>query len=689
MNFKDFADLGIDQRILDAIAQMGFENPTPVQEQTIPLAISGCDLLVQAPTGTGKTAAFGIPVLNMIDLNEKSIQAVILCPTRELTMQIAEELKKLSSKIPEMRITSIYGGQNIEHQLAAIRKKPHIIVGTTGRVMDHMRRGTLKLHDAKCIVLDEADEMLSMGFRDDIDIILKSMMRDVQKMLFSATVPKEIMQLSATYQNNPMSVKTTCDGMDLPVIKQFVLPVSEINKYELMKRIITDNDYHNVLVFCNTKIKVDQLNDRLNSDNYLAMALHGDLRQRERDKVMKCFRAHNINMLIATDVCARGIDVDGIEAIFNYDIPLDEEYYVHRIGRTARANRTGIAYSFMTGRERNGVTACEKAAGAKMELMEVEGLTDKSKHTEGKAFGLPTTRFFLNVGERDGATQENIVGYLTANTNVQANDIYDIKLKDIFSFVEVDGKYVDEMLGLNGNNCFKRRLAVEVCAERGQQRGGSRQAGGEKRVGGDADRFNSNPSFASGSRNSSRGARYGGRDGRVGGRDSNTESYRSDTEKYRRNSGFKASSSGDATNTLDKPFARTERQNDLPKAYRSERPFNRADRAEKPFVREERVEKPFVREERAERPFNREERAERPFNREERAERPFNRENKVEKPFNRENNATSRNDIPARSEGERAPRREYGEGERAPRRNFRDGASATHSGADIGATTPR
>ncbi len=475
MNFNDFADFGIKQTILDAVATMGFTTPTPVQEQTVPLFLSKADILVQAPTGTGKTASFAIPIINSIDVESKDIQAVILCPTRELTLQISEEMKKIGANCKELRILSVFGGQNIERQLAGIRKKPQIIVGTTGRVMDHLKRRTLKLENVKTIVLDEADEMLDMGFREDIDFILKKMNRDVQVLLFSATIPKEILDISKKYQNEPLTVKTTCEGNDIPPIKQYLLNLNEDNKFEALQKIINENDYHNVLIFVNTKLRADELNNKLNDKFYISMALHGDLKQRERDKVMKSFREHQINILVATDVAARGIDVKNIEAIFNYDVPLDEEFYVHRIGRTARASASGVAYTFATGREKQKVTYCEKAAGARMELLEIEGLTQKASGKARKDFGLPTTRFFVNVGEKDGATQQKLASFVTSNTHITADDIYDVKLKDIYGFVEVDSKFNDEMLGLNGAKCFRRKLAVEISEDKKQTTNGQSQ----------------------------------------------------------------------------------------------------------------------------------------------------------------------------------------------------------------------
>lgn len=445
---------------------MGFTEPTPIQQEIIPMVLEGRDCLAQAPTGTGKTSAFGIPIINMLDLSITGVQAIILCPTRELVMQIDAELKRLAKNSEGVKILSIYGGQDIERQLAGIRKRPQIIVGTTGRVMDHLRRKTLKIKDAKVIVLDEADEMLDMGFREDIDTILKEMPEHIQTLLFSATLPKEILEISKSYQTNPACVKTTCSGQDLPDIKQYLVNVKEANKYSALKQIISEKNYKSVLVFCNTKVRVDEINKKLNGDFYLSMALHGDLRQRERDKVMRCFRQKAINILVATDIAARGIDVDDIEAIFNFDIPYDDEYYIHRIGRTARANKSGVSYSFANSKDGARVKQCEKLTKTRMEEIALSGISIEHSERAQKDFDKPTTRMFINVGVKDGATKEKVIGFITSKSKIKAADIYDVKLLDIFGFIEVDSNLVEEALTLKGEKCFNRKFAIEVSVDK-------------------------------------------------------------------------------------------------------------------------------------------------------------------------------------------------------------------------------
>ena len=376
---------------------MGFTEPTPIQAEVIPLMLSGEDVLAQAPTGTGKTCAFGIPVINAVDVNNSLVQSLVLCPTRELAMQIERELKKIASHT-QVRILALFGGQNIERQMAGLRRKPHVVVGTPGRVIDHIRRKTLKLHGVNTLVLDEADEMLDMGFRGDIDQIEQKLPPKRQTALLSATMAKEILEISRSYQIDPVSVKTTVGEFEVPEIGQYYVKLSEDKKYEALKRILRERDYKFVLVFCNTKARVEALYEKLDSDGYLCAGLHGDLKQRFRDKIMKAYRAKQLNVLVATDVAARGIDVDGVEAIFNYDVPLDEEFYVHRIGRTARANKTGEAISFVTKRDIYRLNIYEKLTKTPIEEMVLDGLslgfTSKEKNQE-------LFRVFLNLGSKD------------------------------------------------------------------------------------------------------------------------------------------------------------------------------------------------------------------------------------------------------------------------------------------------
>jgi len=351
MEHSGFKELKLSREMQKAIADMGFEEATPIQAQSIPIMLEGKDVIGQAQTGTGKTAAFGIAAIEKMDPKNLAVQAVILCPTRELAIQVSEELKKLSKYKRGIEILPVYGGQPIDRQIRALKKGVQIIIGTPGRVMDHMERRTLRLESVKMMVLDEADEMLDMGFREDIEFIMKKIPLERQTILFSATMSKAILDLTKKYQKKPQMIKLEHKEMTVPEVEQFYYEVKSQLKPEVLSRLIDVNDIKLSLVFCNTKRRVDELVDILKSRGYLADGLHGDLQQRQRDIVMSKFRRKEIEILVATDVAARGIDVGDIEAVFNYDIPADDENYVHRIGRTARAGKTGRAINFVTARE--------------------------------------------------------------------------------------------------------------------------------------------------------------------------------------------------------------------------------------------------------------------------------------------------------------------------------------------------
>lgn len=351
MEVINFKDLKLSDEVERALDDMGFEEATPIQIQSIPYILENRDVLGQAQTGTGKTCAFGIPAIEKINLDQDDIQVLVLCPTRELAIQSAKELKNVAKYKNEVRILPIYGGQPIERQIVSLKKHPQIIIGTPGRVMDHIRRHTIKFTNLKMIILDEADEMLNMGFREDIDTILTKAPEQIQTILFSATMSRDILEITGKYQKDPVKIKITHKVLTVPSVEQYSLEVNPNNKLEVLSRLIDVNNIKLGLVFCNTKRQVDELASSLQARGYSAEALHGDMRQESRDKVMAQFRKGNIEILIATDVAARGIDVNNVEAVFNYDLPNDEEYYVHRIGRTGRAGKTGKAFTFVSGRE--------------------------------------------------------------------------------------------------------------------------------------------------------------------------------------------------------------------------------------------------------------------------------------------------------------------------------------------------
>ena len=353
----------LDNRIVRAIREMGFEKLSPIQEQTIPYLLQGEDIIGQAQTGTGKTAAFGIPLLQKVDPKSKKLpaiqhinpdvkklQTIILCPTRELAIQAAEELRKIAKYMHGIKVLPVYGGQDISRQIAGLRGV-QIIVGTPGRVMDHMRRRTIKLDLVNMVVLDEADEMLNMGFREDMELILGQIPGEHQTALFSATMPKPILEITDRFQNDAKLVKVAAQELTIPLVSQKFYRVKNQDKDAACVRLLEYYQPKLTLIFCNTKKKVDELSDLLKEQGFQAEGLHGDLSQAQRDAVMKRFRNGGTSILIATDVAARGIDVDDVEAVINYDIPQDIEYYVHRIGRTGRAGRKGRSFTFANSRE--------------------------------------------------------------------------------------------------------------------------------------------------------------------------------------------------------------------------------------------------------------------------------------------------------------------------------------------------
>lgn len=371
-----YEDSAIDKRILRGIKEMGFELMTPIQAQAIPLLLEGYDIIGQAQTGTGKTAAFGIPLIQNIDPEDKHIQAIVLCPTRELAIQAAEELRKLAKFTHGIKVLPIYGGQDINTQIRSLKTGVQIIVGTPGRVMDHMRRHTLKMNNLKTMVLDEADEMLNMGFREDIETILKGIPEEHQTALFSATMPKAIMDITDKYQRDAKLIKITRKEITVPLVKQYYYEVNGKSKADVVCRLL---DYYNpkrTMIFCNTKRMVDELAEKLKGRGYFADGLHGDMSQRQRDMVMNRFRNNKTDILIATDVAARGIDVDDIEAVFNYDVPQDIEYYVHRIGRTGRAGRKGRSFTLVVGKEIYKLREIEKSCKTKIKLRSIPSVND-------------------------------------------------------------------------------------------------------------------------------------------------------------------------------------------------------------------------------------------------------------------------------------------------------------------------
>ena len=517
-----FEEMCLDTRIMRAIAEMGFEQPSPIQAQSIPIAVEGKDMIGQARTGTGKTASFGIPMLQRINPKDKNLQAIVLCPTRELAIQSANEIRKLAKFLHGIKVLPIYGGQEISKQIRSLKGGVQIVIGTPGRVMDHLRRHTLKPQTVDIVVLDEADEMLNMGFREDIETILGQLPEERQTMLFSATMPKPILEIAKRYLHEPEIVKVIQKELTVPKIEQYYYEVNPRKKNEVLSRLLDMYDPSLSLVFCNTKRKVDELVADLKGRGYFAEGLHGDMKQSQRDRVMNGFRNGRTDILVATDVAARGIDVDDVEAVFNYDVPQDDEYYVHRIGRTGRAGREGRAFTLVVGKEiyklkdiqrycktkirRQPIPSVNDVAAIKVEklleqageLIATDGLgrmmdlleeyLDGSDYSatemaaallamqlgETSTQTLPKEEFgdtgaepgmvrmFMNIGKKDRVRIGDILGAVAGEGGMESALVGNSDMYDNFSFVEVPQEYAAAVLeAMNHSKIKGRRVNME------------------------------------------------------------------------------------------------------------------------------------------------------------------------------------------------------------------------------------
>ncbi|MBE6844820.1 MAG: DEAD/DEAH box helicase [Ruminococcus sp.] len=376
----NFNNLELSEEILSAINDVGFEHMTEIQEKSIPIILQGYDVIGRSNTGTGKTAAFGIPVIEQIEKNKENVQVLILCPTRELAQQACDEIKKFSRYKKHVKPLAIFGGVNIDKQIYQLKRGANLIIGTPGRVIDHINRRTIKLNTLKTIVLDEADEMLQMGFREDIEAILNHIPDERQTILFSATMPSEILAITKEYQNNPVLIKTISKSKTVDAIEQLYYNIPYGKKFDALTLLLISYNYKSSMIFCNTKKMVDELSDSLINRGFKAVGIHGDMKQSQRTAVMNSFKSGKTSILVATDVAARGIDVSGVDAVFNYDLPQDNEYYIHRIGRTGRAGKTGTAHTLINN---------------KKQLFELQGI---AKHTKSdiKESPLPDKAAIIN-----------------------------------------------------------------------------------------------------------------------------------------------------------------------------------------------------------------------------------------------------------------------------------------------------
>ena len=374
-NLKKFEELGISPATLKSLQRMGFEEATPIQAETIPLGLENKDVIGQAQTGTGKTTAFGVPMIDKIDYSKDIIQGIIIAPTRELAIQVSEELYKIGYG-KRARVLSIYGGQDINRQIRALKRPPHIIVGTPGRLLDHINRKTLRLDHVQMVVLDEADEMLNMGFIEDIESILAQVPEEHQTLLFSATMPAPIQRIAERFMHEPQVIRVKAKEMTVSLIDQYYIETQERNKFDVLTRLLDIQSPELAIIFGRTKRRVDELAEALNLRGYNAEGIHGDLSQAKRMSVLRKFKEGNLDVLVATDVAARGLDISGVTHVYNFDIPQDPESYVHRIGRRGRAGNAGVAITFITPREKSYLHVVEKTTRKKMERMEAPTLDE-------------------------------------------------------------------------------------------------------------------------------------------------------------------------------------------------------------------------------------------------------------------------------------------------------------------------
>ncbi len=510
----------LNQNILKALSEMGFEEMTPIQENSIPQIQTGKDFIGISHTGSGKTCAFATPIINMIEDN-KLIEHIILCPTRELVIQTCEEFKKIGKYVKELKVVPVYGGQQIDRQLIALRKKPNVVVATPGRLMDHMRKKTIKLDNLKSLVLDEADEMLNMGFREDLDFILSNANENIQTVLFSATMSKDIMNITKKYlKEDAVKYVVEHKAINSPKISQYIIKLHNTKKMEAMTRILDSEDINLSVVFCNTKRMVDELVSELSIRGYLCAGLHSDVKQSQRDVIMKKFRTGKINILIATDVAARGIDVDGVEVVFNYDLPMDEEFYVHRIGRTGRAGKEGKAISFVSQRDGNALRNLERFLKKKFDEYEIpsnektlskkysklfgeatkiilkgnlekeiaaideflesnevsliefaaslvqkevgEAVIEKINFKDKSEVGEGKVRLFITLGKKDNVNRNTLRDFIVDTCKVDRSYIHNCEVLDKFAFVTVSNS-IDKAIikKLHGMSYNKRKICVE------------------------------------------------------------------------------------------------------------------------------------------------------------------------------------------------------------------------------------
>ena len=469
MTTKLFSELGLSSELLKAIDKLGFEQAAPIQAAAIPVLMAGKDVFGQSQTGSGKTVAFAAPAIEKVVVEERTTQVLILCPTRELAVQVSEEVHKLALFKKGLHALPIYGGQSYDRQLFGLRQGAHIVIGTPGRIMDHMRRGTLRLNTVKMVVLDEVDVMLNMGFRDDIELILQGTPKERQTVFFSATIPRPIQQLIAKYSRDAQSVRIEQTAMTVPTVEQVFYECDRRYKVELLTRLIDIHDFKLGLIFCNTRRMVDELVEHLNTQGYSADRLHGEMTQAMRDRVMNKFRKSGLEFLVATDVAARGIDVENIEVVFNYDLPYDPEDYVHRIGRTSRQGRSGRAISFASGREVFQIRNIERYANTKIQRAQPPTVSQVEE-------------------ARANVVLDKIRGTLKSGEFKRQDQLIERLLEEGFSSTDIASALLHHLQGGEGAPAAKAaREDQGACASRWERRrrarGGRGSFGGQSNVG--------------------------------------------------------------------------------------------------------------------------------------------------------------------------------------------------------------
>jgi ATP-dependent RNA helicase DeaD len=517
-----FSDLGLNEKVLRAIDDMGFEEPSNIQAEVIPVLLEGFDAIGQAQTGTGKTLAFGAPILSKFEKKDNKINSIILTPTRELAIQVSDELVRIA-KHTRVKVLPVYGGQPIDRQIRAIRSGTDIIVGTPGRVLDLMRRNILDISEVSFLVLDEADEMLNMGFIDDIEEIIKATNKDRQTMLFSATMPDEIKKLSKRYMKpDSKHIAIVKNAMTVSTISQFYYEVKQNSRFESFCRIIDVDEPSSAIIFCKTKKGVDELVEAMQARGYSVEGMHGDMNQNQRLNTLRKFKEGNLEFLVATDVAARGIDVENVTHVINYDLPQDIESYVHRIGRTGRANREGTAYTLVTPREYMTLKQIEKVTKSKIKRKDIPTIDDIFYAKYQNIFGrvketleaedykrfvplaaemdeeynlvdvaaalmnilynkeisfeytensigteASLVRLFFTVGRMDRLNPKMLLQFLNEYARTNREDIGDIDILEKFTFVDVSERVVDSIMkNCTGQKLCGRRLKVEVSNKR-------------------------------------------------------------------------------------------------------------------------------------------------------------------------------------------------------------------------------